>query len=172
VYAATSDSTVASHDTISDFVHGSDVIDTSAITAITAVAGLITGVTQVAPHSIVWIQSGSNTIVYANASGVAENQGSADMEIVLTNVTASTLTNSDFSTSNREGKYFKEQGLFGYGRSSRPFEPLTIRVGRSGVSWSTGCAQIRAVQGRFSTTNLFPFPPGAALDDARGKGAR
>ena len=71
-------------------------MDTSAITAITTVAGLITGATQVAPPSIVWIQSGSNTIVYANTSGVAENQGSADLEIVLTNVTASTLTNSDF----------------------------------------------------------------------------
>jgi hypothetical protein len=57
-------------------------------TVITAVAGLITGATQVAPQSIVWIQSGSDTIVYANTSGVAENQGSADMEIVLTNVTA------------------------------------------------------------------------------------
>jgi Ca2+-binding RTX toxin-like protein len=96
VYAATSESTVASHDTISDFVHGSDVIDTSAINTLTAVGGLITGATQVAPHSIVWIQSGSNTIVYANSSGVAENQASADMEIDLTNVTASTLTSSDF----------------------------------------------------------------------------
>ena len=96
VYAVTSDSTVANHDTISDFVHSTDVIDTSAITTITAVAGLITGVTQVAPHSIAWIQSGANTIVYANSSGVAENQALADMEIVLTNVTASTLTSADF----------------------------------------------------------------------------
>jgi Ca2+-binding RTX toxin-like protein len=96
VYAATSDSTVANHDTISDFAHGIDIIDTSAISTLTAVAGLITGVAQVAPNSIVWIQSGSNTIVYANSSGAAENQASADMEIVLTNVTASTLTSSDF----------------------------------------------------------------------------
>ena len=87
---------MASHDTISDFVHGTDVIDTSAITTITAVAGLISGVTQVAPNSIAWIQSGANTIVYANSSGVAENQALADMEIVLTNVTASTLTSTDF----------------------------------------------------------------------------
>ena len=96
VYAATSDSTVASHDTITDFVHGADIIDTSAITTITAVAGLISGATQVAPHSIAWIQSGSNTLVYANSSGAAENQASADMQIILNNVTASTLTSSDF----------------------------------------------------------------------------
>jgi Ca2+-binding RTX toxin-like protein len=96
VFAAVSDTTVASHDTISDFVHGTDVIDTSAIAGITTVQGLISGSAQVAAHSIVWIQSGANTIVYANNSALAENQGSADMEIVLTGVTANTLTNLDF----------------------------------------------------------------------------
>jgi hypothetical protein len=96
VFAAVSDTTVASHDTISDFVHGTDVIDTSAIAGITAVQGMISGSAQVAAHSIVWIQSGANTIVYANNSALAENQGSADMEIVLTGVTADTLTNLDF----------------------------------------------------------------------------
>ena len=96
VFAATSDSTVASHDTITDFVHGVDIIDTSAITGATTVGGLITGGAQVAANSIVWIQSGSDTIVYVNSTGAAENQGSADMEIVLTNVVASTLTSADF----------------------------------------------------------------------------
>jgi hypothetical protein len=91
-----SDSTVASHDTISDFVHGVDIVDTSAISDVTAVQGLITGTTQVAANSIVWIQSGADTIVYINNSAVAQNQGSADMEIVLTAVTASTLSASDF----------------------------------------------------------------------------
>jgi Ca2+-binding RTX toxin-like protein len=91
-----SDSTVASHDTISDFLHSTDVIDTSAITGITAVQGLITGSTQVAAHSIVWIQSGADTIVYANSTGAAESQASANMEIILTNVTASTLAGTDF----------------------------------------------------------------------------
>ena len=95
-FLATSDSTVASHDTISDFLHGTDVIDTSAIAGITAVQGLIAGSTQVAAHSIVWIQSGSDTIVYANSTGAAESQGSANMEIILTNVTASTLAATDF----------------------------------------------------------------------------
>jgi Ca2+-binding RTX toxin-like protein len=96
VFAAVFDSTVASHDTIGDFLHGTDVIDTSAIAGITTVQGLISGSDQVAAHSIVWIQNGANTIVYANNSALAENQGSADMEIVLTGVTASTLTNLDF----------------------------------------------------------------------------
>jgi hypothetical protein len=35
-----------------------------------------------------------------------------------------------------------------------------------GASSSTGCAQIRAAQGRFSTTNHFPFWRGAVRDDA------
>jgi Ca2+-binding RTX toxin-like protein len=96
VFAAVSDSTVASHDTISDFVQATDIIDVSAISGITAVQGLISGVTQVAAHSIAWIQSGANTIVLANNSGSAQSQGSADMEIVLTSVTANSLTNSDF----------------------------------------------------------------------------
>ncbi|WP_164934398.1 Ig-like domain-containing protein [Bradyrhizobium zhanjiangense] len=96
VFAAVSDSTVASHDTISDFVHGADLIDTSAIAGVTNVQGLLSGNAQVAAHSIAWIQSGANTIVYVNSSGAAQNQGSADMEIVLTSVTANTLTNQDF----------------------------------------------------------------------------
>ena len=96
VFNATLDSTVPSHDTIVDFVHGTDLIDTSAITGVTAVQGLIAGATQVAAHSIVWLQSGADTIVYANNTGIAESQGLANMEIVLAGVTASTLTASDF----------------------------------------------------------------------------
>jgi len=96
VFAAISDSTVASHDTINSFVHGTDVIDTSAILGITAVQGLIAGATQVAAHSIAWIQSGADTIVYANNTGVAEAQAAADMAITLTTITASTLAANDF----------------------------------------------------------------------------
>ena len=77
-------------------MHGSDVIDTSAISGITTIQGLITGNTQVAAHSIVWIQSGADTIVYANSTGTAENQGSANMQIILANVAASTLAGTDF----------------------------------------------------------------------------
>jgi Ca2+-binding RTX toxin-like protein len=96
VFTSTSESTVASHDTINNFIHGTDVIDTSAIVAITALQGLITGSTQVAAHSIAWIQSGSDTLVYANNTSAAENQAAADMAIVLTAVTASTLAAGDF----------------------------------------------------------------------------
>jgi Ca2+-binding RTX toxin-like protein len=96
VFAAVSDSTIASHDTITDFVHATDIIDVSAISGISAVQGLISGATQVAAHSIAWIQSGANAIIVANNSGSAQGQGSADMEIVLTGVTANTLSNSDF----------------------------------------------------------------------------
>jgi hypothetical protein len=96
VFIAISDSTVASHDTISDFVHGADIIDTAAISGVTTVQGLISGSIQVAAHSIAWIQSGANTIVYFNNSTVAQNQGSADMEVVLTSVTANSLTSQDF----------------------------------------------------------------------------
>jgi Ca2+-binding RTX toxin-like protein len=96
VFMATSDSTVANFDTITDFVHGGDIIDTSAITGVTSIGGLITGGTQVAAHSIAWIQSGLDTIVYANNSGAAESQAAADMRIVLTNVVASSLTSADF----------------------------------------------------------------------------
>jgi hypothetical protein len=92
----TSDSTVAAHDTIINFVHSSDVIDTSAITGITTIQGSISGGTQIAANSIAWIQSGADTIVYANSTSVAENQAAADMEIILKSVTASTLTASDF----------------------------------------------------------------------------
>ncbi|UPK37904.1 hypothetical protein IVB18_11715 [Bradyrhizobium sp. 186] len=96
VFAAVSESTVVSHDTISDFVHGTDLIDISGIAGATTVQGLIAGSTQVAAHSIAWIQSGADTFVYVNSSAVAQNQGSADMEVVLTAVTAGNLTNLDF----------------------------------------------------------------------------
>jgi hypothetical protein len=96
VFNATSDSTVAAKDSINNFTHGSDVIDTSAIAGITAVQGLISGATQIAPHSIAWIQSGADTIMYANNTGVAENQAAADMAVTLKSITASVLTGSDF----------------------------------------------------------------------------
>ncbi|WP_258767759.1 S-layer family protein [Bradyrhizobium arachidis] len=96
IFAAVSDSTIANHDTVSDFVHGADIIDTSAIAGVTSVQGLLSGSAQVAAHSIAWIQSGANTIVYVNSSTTAQNQGAADMEIVLTSVAANTLTGQDF----------------------------------------------------------------------------
>ena len=96
VFNATSNSTVAAHDSISNFAHGTDVIDTSAINSITTIQGLISGGTQVAAHSIAWIQSGADTIVYANSTGAAENQAAADMAVTLSLFTASTLAANDF----------------------------------------------------------------------------
>jgi Ca2+-binding RTX toxin-like protein len=96
VFNATSDSTVAAKDSINNFAHGSDVIDTSAIAGITTVQGLISGATQIAAHSIAWIQSGADTIVYANTTGAAENQAAADMATTLKSITANVLTGSDF----------------------------------------------------------------------------
>lgn len=96
VFNATSDSTVAAKDSINNFVQGGDLIDTSAIAGITAVQGLITGATQIAPHSIAWIQSGADTVLYFNSSGVAENQAAADMAVTLKSITASVLAAGDF----------------------------------------------------------------------------
>ena len=87
---------MAAKDSINNFVHGSDLIDTSAIAGITAVQGLIAGATQIAAHSIAWIQNGADTIVYANSTGVAENQAAADMAVTLKSITASVLAGSDF----------------------------------------------------------------------------
>ena len=96
VFNATSNSTVAAKDSINNFVHGSDVIDTAAIAGITAIQGRITGGTQIAAHSIAWIQSVADIIVYANSTGVAENQATADMAVTLKSITASVLTGNDF----------------------------------------------------------------------------
>ena len=96
VFNAISDSTVAAKDSINNFVHGTDLIDTSAIVGITAVQGLISGATQIAAHSIAWIQNGADTIVYANNTGAAENQAAADMAMTLKLITASVLAGSDF----------------------------------------------------------------------------
>ena len=96
VFNTTSNSTVAAKDSINNFVHGSDLFDTSAIAGITTIQGLITGTTQIAAHSIAWIQSGADTIVYANSTGAAENQAAADMAVTLKSILASALAGSDF----------------------------------------------------------------------------
>jgi Ca2+-binding RTX toxin-like protein len=96
VFRNTSDSTLWAKDSINNFVHGADFIDTSIISGITAVQGLISGSGQIAAHSVAWIQSGADTLVYFNSSGVAENQSGADMAVVLKSITASVLTANDF----------------------------------------------------------------------------
>jgi Ca2+-binding RTX toxin-like protein len=101
VFNATTDSQPgAGHfDTITDFTPTTashDTVDFSAITGITAAQGLITGSTQIAAHSVAWIQSGVDTIIYANSTDFAQAQGSADMAIHLASVTATQVASSDF----------------------------------------------------------------------------
>jgi Ca2+-binding RTX toxin-like protein len=86
-------------DTISDFSHAEgDTIDFSAIAGVTNYAGQLAGST-LAAHSVGWITSGGNTIVYVNDTANAETitagaTYTADMEIHVTGVTS--LTSSDF----------------------------------------------------------------------------
>ncbi|MEA2921827.1 MAG: large repetitive protein, partial [Bradyrhizobium sp.] len=100
VYKAVNDSSSSGGiDTIYNFAaagSSQDTIDFSAITTITATQGALANAsTNVAAHSVAWIESGGNTIVYANTSTAAETQGHADMEIILTGINLN-LTASDF----------------------------------------------------------------------------
>src|SRR5579884_3074900 len=96
-YTADSDSTFAAHDVITDFTHGSDVIDFSSISSITSVQGQIAGPTStVNPDSIAWYSDGSgNTILIANTTGSAEVASSAQMMMLLTGINPTTFTSSD-----------------------------------------------------------------------------
>ena len=80
-------------DSITDFTHGADTLDLSAISAITKDAVLVNAAGQVAAHGISYYQSGSDTIVIANTHSTA-NQ--IDLEVHLIGVTASTLIATDF----------------------------------------------------------------------------
>ena len=107
LYGSTGESPPGTHgqdnnfDTITNFDTGStnDVIDVSGISGITKIQGLISGNTPIAPNSVAWIQNGTDTDVYANASGSAEAQGSADMEIALSNFTATNLNGNTTANS-------------------------------------------------------------------------
>jgi Ca2+-binding RTX toxin-like protein len=92
-YLSTFDSVTGAGDTITDFTAGSDTIDFAAITGATAVEGLVNTGDPIAAHSIAWVQSGADTIVYVNSTNTA---GTADMEIHLTGVTAASLQSTDF----------------------------------------------------------------------------
>jgi Ca2+-binding RTX toxin-like protein len=96
-YTATSDSTVAAHDTITDFTDGSDVIDFSNIAGITTDGGDVgSAPATVAANTFVYYQSGADTVVLANASGSPEAAASSDMMMVLTGITANSLHPADF----------------------------------------------------------------------------
>ncbi len=83
LFKAISDSTPgASHDTITDFTHGSDHIDLSAIAGATIVQGAVGVAGTVAANSISWfVDNNSNqTVVYVNTTATPNH---VDMEIHL-----------------------------------------------------------------------------------------
>jgi RTX calcium-binding nonapeptide repeat (4 copies)/Bacterial Ig-like domain len=93
-YLAVTDSRpgTGNFDTISDFTHGSDKIDFSAITGLTALATATSTPATIAANTIEIVAIGGNTVIYANATNASEGTASADMGIHLTGVTNVTLT--------------------------------------------------------------------------------
>jgi Ca2+-binding RTX toxin-like protein len=88
VLAAVADSIPAAPDTITDFFHGQDKLDFSAIDANTSSSKAAKGDqaflfagqnADVVANSVSWLESGSNTIVQADVSG----DTTADISIVL-----------------------------------------------------------------------------------------
>src|SRR5262249_17723174 len=71
-------------DTITNFKATSDKFDFSDISTLTAVQGVLdSSRTKINAHSIAWLISGGNTLLYANDTDRPVSQGSADMQIVL-----------------------------------------------------------------------------------------
>jgi Ca2+-binding RTX toxin-like protein len=95
VYTSIGDSQpgASKFDTIADFTHGSDKIDLTAITGLTAVGSATSTPATIAAHTIEIVTFGGNTVIYANASGASEGVVNADMEIHLTGVI--NVTSSD-----------------------------------------------------------------------------
>src|SRR6185295_14195075 len=96
VFTALSDSAPTARDTVTDFVHGTDVINLSALDAYQAGAGnqvfaFAGNNASAVAHSITWYESNGNTIVQADVSGDA----TADFAIVLKGINLS-LTATDF----------------------------------------------------------------------------
>ena len=80
-------------DTITDFTHGSDHIDTTAIAGATLVQGAVVTASTVAANSISWFVDNAHneTIVYVNTTAAANH---VDMEIHLTGTNIN-LTGAD-----------------------------------------------------------------------------
>ena len=96
VYNAIGDSSPTAADTITDFAHGTDIIDLSAIDANTLSSGNQTFAyfaqsMSVFPDGVSWFESNGNTIVQADVNGNA----TADLRIVLAGTNFS-LSASDF----------------------------------------------------------------------------
>jgi hypothetical protein len=96
VFNAISDSSPDAPDVITDFVHGTDTIDLSAIDADTSSSGdqAFTNLIQsmsVFDHDVSWFESNGNTIVQADVNG----NTTADLTIVLTGTNLN-LSTTDF----------------------------------------------------------------------------
>lgn len=96
IFAATSDSTAARPDFITDFEHGSDLIDLSAIDASLSAEGdqafSLAGMnSSIVANSVTWFKSGGNTIIRADVNGNA----SAEIMIIV-NGTNHVFTATDF----------------------------------------------------------------------------
>jgi Ca2+-binding RTX toxin-like protein len=96
VFNETSDSSPDAADVITDFVHGTDTIDLSAIDADTSSSGdqAFTNFIQsmsVFDHGVSWFESNGNTIVQADVNG----NTTADLTIVLTGTNLN-LSTTDF----------------------------------------------------------------------------
>ncbi len=79
-------------DTITDFTSGVDHIDLSAISGLNSnnqavnIQLLTSAPTTIAAHCIDVLTTNGETVIYANASGMTQDVGNADMEIHLMNV--------------------------------------------------------------------------------------
>jgi Ca2+-binding RTX toxin-like protein len=98
VFSSTADSsaTLALSDVITDFVHGTDKIDLSAIDAVAGGADdafvFAGNNSNTFANSVTWSESGSNTIIHINNTG---NTG-PDMQIIMTGIGLG-LTSTDFN---------------------------------------------------------------------------
>ena len=96
VYSQVTDSRpgAGNFDTVTDFVHGDDVFDFAAINGLTRLVLHTQTPATIAARTIDVVTTGSDTIIYANASNATQSLGSVDMEILVLGVT--NLTSSDF----------------------------------------------------------------------------
>jgi Ca2+-binding RTX toxin-like protein len=96
VFAALTDSPPTAPDTITDFIHGADIIDLSALDANTGKTGdqafAFGGQNaNVVAHSVTWTESGGNTIIHADVNG----NTTADLTIMLAGIHLNLMA-SDF----------------------------------------------------------------------------
>ena len=95
-YTAVSQSAPGAYDTITDFVHGQDKIDLSAIAGLgNSLSSTTTAPATIDPHALVAYISGGNTFLYVNATASSQTIATADMEIHLIGVT--NLSNGDLN---------------------------------------------------------------------------